>query len=72
MPGLVVGGAFVVAAPRVPAVAFAAVVMLVLAIAIEARERRAERLPKATAAWRGGRPGGGGLRALPRPDSAVG
>ena len=45
----VIGGAFAIAAPRVPAVAFAAVGMLLAAVAIEARERRAERLPKETA-----------------------
>ena len=46
----VIGAAFAVAAPRVPALAFAAVGMLFVAVAIEARERRAERLPKETAA----------------------
>jgi hypothetical protein len=41
----VIGGAFAIAAPRVPAVAFAAVGMLLVALAIEVRERSAGRLP---------------------------
>jgi type IV secretory pathway TraG/TraD family ATPase VirD4 len=46
----VIGGAFAIAAPRVPAVAFAAVAMLLVAVAMEARERRAARLPMQAAA----------------------
>jgi membrane protease YdiL (CAAX protease family) len=46
----VICAAFAVAAPRVPAVAFTAIGMLLVAVAIEARERRGQRRPMAPAA----------------------
>jgi membrane protease YdiL (CAAX protease family) len=44
----VIGAAFAIAAPRVPAVAYAAVGMLLVAVVIETRERLAARRPRGT------------------------